>query len=264
VKKLLHEIVPTKRFIKGIVSPFLGLLVLGHLLNPSPGYAQWSVSGSRGDWREWALRHDGSCFTQHIREALQLNRVRREHYGSLTEGRSRKLSNYLIFLDRLALLAAPWLDRRAERVPRANGMSILCELIPSMETADKVPTRGSPVAATSHAHISPSVAPLQTALRKVRREQSWDQLRVEVEKFQAKLHVVEVDCFTRHYLKTLLRLREVVLDHGTQEASDFGWEMVQWTIPMLGLTARADRWARGFQIEGLPILCSDLPKVPTP
>ena len=56
------------------------------------------------------VNRDGA-FYQHINEALRVNLERKEIYAQLTQGKSRSISRYLIWLERLSLIPARLIDR---------------------------------------------------------------------------------------------------------------------------------------------------------
>ncbi len=63
-------------------------------------------------------------FTEHLREAISINKARRKIYIELSDGKSKSLSNRLIFFERLLIIPAMFFDWRAKRFIR-KGIPIM-------------------------------------------------------------------------------------------------------------------------------------------
>lgn len=75
-----------------------------------------------------------SGFHQHIREAIACNKQRRKLYASISNNRTRPLSNFLIWTEYLTLPIAKYYDRRGKKF-NENGIMIVQEDFVPMDIA---------------------------------------------------------------------------------------------------------------------------------
>ena len=79
---------------------------------------------------------------EHLREAVSINTARKRIYTELSDGKSRFLSNRLIFFERLLILPAMFFDWRAKRfnkvgIPIMQNDFVSMDQLPKPETAPK-------------------------------------------------------------------------------------------------------------------------------
>ncbi len=77
-----------------------------------------------------------SGFRKHILEAINLNRKRRTYYAKVTDGQTKKLSNWLIFLERFVIPIAFYFDLRARRFNQ-QGIGIVRDDFLAMDVVDE-------------------------------------------------------------------------------------------------------------------------------
>lgn len=75
---------------------------------------------------ELIVKEEKSSFEGHLREAIAINSERREIYSAMTAGRSRKLSNRLIWGERMTLVVALYFDNQARPFQR-EGIGVVGE-----------------------------------------------------------------------------------------------------------------------------------------
>ncbi|MFU8806964.1 MAG: hypothetical protein ACNA8W_24365 [Bradymonadaceae bacterium] len=71
-------------------------------------------------------------FTQHLLDAIDINRGRTAYYASVTKNRSRKLSNRLVIAERFCLPMARYFDKKA-RPFNAKGIGVVRDDFVAME-----------------------------------------------------------------------------------------------------------------------------------
>lgn len=210
----------------------------------------------------WARAHDNHCLRQHLSEALDANRDRRETYARLSNGRSERVSSVMIGMDRVGLGFADMLDGAGENVRGRRGVNIVCELVPSMAAAPALPQAAGPALRTPYEALP--LPKMRRALRALAKAHDWDGLAREASRYaEATGEQTQQHCFTRQAFRTLARLGQVIPEHGTAEAEAFGEKAVNIMLPMTRGSALVDKMAAETQSQGVPILCADMPRVPT-
>ncbi len=210
----------------------------------------------------WARAHDNHCLRQHLTEALEANLARRDRYAALSDGRTRKLSSTMIGMDRIGLMFADKLDAAGVEVRGRSGVNIVCELVPSMARAKAVPEKRS--ARLSTPYRSLLLPEMRRTLRALSDAHDWSGLSAQARAYaEAPGDLASQHCFTRQAFLTLARLGDVVQEHDTADADAFGEKAVSAMLPMTRFSALADGMAAASQANGVPILCADMPILPT-
>jgi hypothetical protein len=228
--------------------------------------------------RDWAqeertgtTRPEGG-FAQHLEEAIQLNRSRRDVYDRLSGGRTRSLSNQLIALEQLTLPFAYVLDRWAARF-HARGLPVLKEDFVSMQEVRSpfAPPRWRGVAS------APETERIQGWLDGYRKtlgealgrndfiaiaQTSHDLLgRLEEAEKEQQVHWA----MTKHLVESLGLAALNALDYAERSGGDtlrLSRTFIRFqALGLLGATS-VDRKAQGFHRQGIGILVNDIPEIP--
>lgn len=204
-------------------------------------------------------------FERHVREAIELNRLRAPLYADASAGVSLRISQRLIRRERLLLPVARWFDRRARRYHDA-GIPLMEELF--------VPMAGAPAFVARAPTVSASLAPpdprrLRRALRSAVRAGG---LVAAARGIEAELQTLAADpgcwCMLRHLLESAHRVASLAGPH-TDRALRSGLPSPLWIhrllfhlhLAALGSATDLDSLALPLQREGIPILCRDLPPI---
>jgi len=215
---------------------------------------------------------DLNTLTQHLKEAIALNSVRKSLYAKRTANRSLRLSRALILFERAAIPVARWIDRKASRFQKMGIPIIANDLVPMhpLPSYDTPPlyhrqatktflhdvrrslkTFGKRVAATVEQTDFMSAA--QTAYDLLQ------QIRKTEEEHQCHL------AMTRHLIESI--------GLGALHAPQYAEMSRRATVPLsqkfiriqllgLSLGLWLDKQAQSLHLLGAGILVNDLPHIP--
>lgn len=210
----------------------------------------------------WALAHDGHCFQQHLKEATEVNRSHGIQYAKHSSGKTNAISRLLVFYDRLGSLITPLVDSYANQFRSRSGVSILCEILPSMQIEPSEVKILPPVDFARFRKL-----PLETIipdLKRALREENWKAIIAISEQYQPYAAVeARFNCIGLHFLRTMKRLAEIVPEHSDPDVEGFAKSLIRGSILMLRQVSKIDEKAAPFQAAGLPILCAEIPAVPS-
>lgn len=211
---------------------------------------------------EWISSHHQNCLTQHLNEAVQVNRTRSKFYARLSKGRTNSVFNKLIFLDQTGLIFSPYFDHLSKKTLSKNGLPLLCEVIPSM-----LPTLGRPVIIESPIpvdHFIPiSISKLTSDISKTDHSQSLNPAQVVIKKVINELErEPRFNCLTRQFVRSMDLLIDVAKESTSENANRFAWQAIQASLLELKFLVKIDQEAAPFQAEGIPIVCNEIPELP--
>ena len=212
------------------------------------------------------------CITHHIKEAMEINKERRERYSALTKGKSRTLSNFLIASEKLSLIPVKMQELKA--LPfNMKGIDILCKEVISMEKTppfkSKVSLKNFPKTEKFRRRgVGKLVKDLYGAYKKRDFKMASILLRKEMkglEKFPGMY------CMHRHVIESMLRASNYgpihqkkarSLDLDAKEVGEVSWNFILSQIITFPLAYQIDKMAFPFQQKGIPIICQDVPYIP--
>lgn len=210
----------------------------------------------------WAVAHDGHCFQQHMKEATEANRIRGKWYAKLSDGGTESVSSRLVLYDRLGLLITPLVDLYANPFRSRSGVSILCEILPSMKLESAEVNLLPPIELSRFRKLP--VKTLIPELKRSLRNEDWKSIIAIAEYYQpGDSAESRFNCIGLHFLRTMKRLAEVVPEHSEPEVGNLAKALIRGSILMLREVSKIDEAAAPFQAAGLPILCAEIPGVPT-
>ncbi|MES2963646.1 MAG: hypothetical protein V4760_07120 [Bdellovibrionota bacterium] len=211
------------------------------------------------------------CFRNHLREAIVLNLERRPLYAALSGGQSKAISDRLVLLERLALVSSHLTNDfdELDRVYRKAGIQVLCEDFMTMAKTPAFKPRfdGRLPRASSFRDYEPS--DMKTRLKLALKNDGFTGVKVEAELWLAFLSTEpKLHCMMRHTLESIVRVAILAPRHA-EKARKLGLPSPEklerrlieshWTV--LGQIHRLDRKALPLQVEGLPIICNDVPSL---
>lgn len=216
------------------------------------------------------------CFATHIKEAIEINKERKEKYRHLYGDGPAKVMSRLILFEKLILLSAHWYDLRARKYHR-HDIPVLCH--------DLVPMELTP-------EFSSAKVPAATKLPEIDFQKLKDELKKNLKRSrpnlaQADKLLVEAlktlkeepraYCLSRHFLESMLRGVRLIphYEKHFSKLENSGETQIQIRPARLilgflnthligfGEMERIDRKAFTYQRQGIPLLCQDVPHIPT-
>lgn len=210
------------------------------------------------------------CLTLHIREAMALNKERRPKYAALSGDASWYVSNQLIFGEWLSSFLVRKMEREALKYQRA-GVPILCDEISPMANAPAFQEEIKPP-------LNPPARLPRIDTRKMKQEIKTEfeqsgflgvasKVKSEIKNLSS---YPEYHCMLRHTLESILITAQLAPRHdklaqetGLPSPLYISWRFIRSQLNILGNVHRLDRDAFPIQARGIPILCQDVPPIPT-
>jgi len=207
------------------------------------------------------------CIVEHLKEAIKINKERKELYGALTQGESRKISRRLILFEKASLPVAYYLDRKAKKYQR-RGINLFCNEMISM---DLTPPFRSLETVPSHSYLKISASRMKRVIKEAYKIGGLLAVQDETAKILHQLESVPAyHCMVRHFIESIHLLAQngprYDLDYerwigGSSYPSRLIWKFIKLHLRSLSLMDKLDRQAAPFQQRGLPILCQDIPPI---
>ncbi len=208
------------------------------------------------------------CFREHLKEAIEMNRERQFLYAELTQGESRKISNRLIWGERLGLISAFFYDWRASEYQK-KGIGVLCDEFVSM---DQTPSFRSYMPLTA---LPPEWLPeidiekMEKTLQKGIHSQDFEKIKKLSKNFLKDLSSLpDYYCMLRHILSSIARSAAIAHIHiekslhlGLDTPQTLLLDFLELQVENLENAYDLDRLAFSIQIKGIPILCQDVPEI---
>lgn len=220
----------------------------------------------------WAgLKDIRPCLSEHISEAMELNKQRKPLYLKLSGGRSKIVSDKLIWMERKLSVAVPFADAWAAPY-QAAGIPILCQDFISMSETPKFQAQNPEGTDSLHNYRRPDIAAIKSRLLELYKAKSYlplahfaDQQITDLEQKP------RYNCMVRHLLESIRRMAALTPVHAQKSraknkvSSEFlSRTVLRSHIMLLEESAEIDRVAAPLQAEGLPIVCQDVPYIPWP
>jgi hypothetical protein len=213
-----------------------------------------------------ALADEGSCFSSHVREAIRLNEARAVRYREISGGRSRAVSDRLLFTEHLTLIPAAFLEARASYFRRA-GIPVLCADFVTMALTPpfEAYTAGAPALAQ---YRRPPTSSWKSELRFALNRGGFLTVHQTAVRLLRELEEpVQFNCMVRHVLESLARGAWLAPQYEARakalglrrSPAPVSRSALGLQIEALGYAAGLDFLAAPLQAEGIPILCQDVP-----
>lgn len=218
--------------------------------------------------------NSSECFKAHLTEARDLNQKRRPLYARASQGRSQSVSKALIQMEEQMLFFSSLLMNfdRMSRPYLEKGISITCDAYVPMSKTPKF------LFQDPRGPLSPAereAAPRAKEVIKMKRlEAAFDQsLDLFARELDWQIHQLEkeprLNCLSRHFLESMARIARLAPLHETA-AKKAGLEsptfihrrMIRGHLLFMKTAISIDEEAKALQVEGLPIICRDVPPIP--
>ncbi|ASD62768.1 hypothetical protein [Bdellovibrio bacteriovorus] len=220
----------------------------------------------------WAgLKDVRPCLSEHIHEALVLNKERKPLYMNLSDGKSKAVSDKLIWMERKLSVAVPFADAWAAPY-QAAGIPILCQDFISMSETPKFQAQNPEGPDSLHNYRRPDIAGIKSRLLELYKAKAYQQLAEYADK-----QIVDLDqkprynCMVKHILESVRRMAALTPVHAQKSkaknkvSSEFlSRTVLRSHIMLLDDSAEIDEVAAPLQAAGLPIVCQDVPYIPWP
>ncbi len=209
------------------------------------------------------------CFSQHFRDAILINEQRKNIYASFKNGYTRKISDRLISMEKRMMIPA-WISDQWTHFFHQKGISVLCTELQDMSLTPPMPTAlPLSIQPSRKDFISFDMHSLRKSLNSSL-SLGMDQFTKQV---QHQLELLEkeprVNCLVRHFLESLRSFAKShqrnILNLPTTERkwfSAFTKLLLKGHIYYLHESHEIDKLALEAQVDGLPIICQDVPPIP--
>ena len=214
------------------------------------------------------------CFREHLKEAIELNRERTSFYSQLTNGQSEKISEKLIQLESgaLALTYTPIsnFDHEFKKILPESNVSPMCEVFISMKSVPQpqkqfLSTQSIQNLDFKHESLK---SELDQALKK-------NEIKTVYDLGKKALENLSVDhrtfCMSRHLIESMTRTAGLYFSWKNQVSTENQSTLMKKTKQLLnahrlalGAVNKLDRDAIAIQMQGVPIICQDVPVIPIP
>lgn len=211
-----------------------------------------------------------NCLTKHVNDAITLNHERKLIYAKVSHGFSIPISDQLIALEEsmgtLNMIADFW-----AKLYQRKGIHILCDDLVDMKQTPSLPqvlpTQDVPRIENFKYLDSKS---MQNQLR-IGLDMGYLSLAEETKKIINQLaDEPRFNCMTRHFLESIY-IFSVHGDTYVQKIAPiyrgslrfFLRQILNSQIHYLQQAAELDQKALSLQLAGIPILCQDVPHIPT-
>lgn len=204
------------------------------------------------------------CFGEHFSDAIAKNQVKRDYYHDLTRGQSDRLYALLILGEKSGLSLSKKYDQSAEHY-KALGFNLWCDEFEGKDLNPLPPVLGPKLENTALYPIG--FWQLRKELLRLARSkdikaiQMWSYNQITLLKNNPYHH-----CMLRHVLESIYRLAYFYELRKDKIKESKLPDPLKMTIKMIKLHAQSipgtiliDRDAYKIQIQGIPIVCHELP-----
>lgn len=217
------------------------------------------------------MKAQAGCLTQHIHDAMELNKKRAPLYEHLSEGQSRIVSKKLIWMEQKLSILAPLADLWAAPYHRV-GIPILCvDFVDMSETPAFKAYNPLGKESLNNFH-PPDIVKLKKDLLDLYTEKAYGELAL-----YADAQIRELDknprynCMVKHILESIRRIAALAPQYDLLAKQKnkisplfLSRTVLRSHIMLLDESAKIDFYAAPLQAEALPIVCQDVPHIPWP
>lgn len=218
------------------------------------------------------LAVQGRVFYNHLMEAIQINKNRKQTYADLTDNKSKSVSNRLIFYERLCLPLAKHFDKRAESFDLRGIPIIRADFVPmdDIKDADTPPVYTNTVNRDEFREVKTILKQYKRQVRKNLENTFFEgvcdftlELLFLLDDLEQKLQAHFA--MTRHLLESIGLHGYNAISYARQSGGDtvhISRQMVSLYVMALNFGMRLDRSAQKLHAMGAGIVVNDLPSIP--
>lgn len=209
------------------------------------------------------------CFSEHLDAAIKQNRQRRSLYASITDGKSKSVSNSLIFAEKIAYLYSKGLNKKLRKY-REAGIAILClDFIKMSQSPTYLGKQDPPKLKYSEVRVH-NLKSMKEELKSLVEEERYHEVTDFIEaEISDSPHYENYNCLLKHVLESLGRtsyLTPFYIKHakslGLKPPKKLLNRYLKMNISALSFSNFLDKKAAKFQEKGIGILCRDVPHIP--
>ncbi len=210
--------------------------------------------------------------TQHLLEAIEINKHRLSLYSDLTGKRSRKVSRALIYSESFSLLSAFTLDNIA-KFWQKRGVPVMVHEFISMEEIPEFSSSFTDQIGITEQFPKLNTLSIQNDIMKLYLKSEYKKLDIYIEKILMDMQEFSKHyCMIRHILESVRRSNNLAQMHivkakelGVLSPKLFCHTLMLSQILIIHSSKFLDKWAHPIQKDGVPIIYQDVPYIaPTP
>ena len=208
--------------------------------------------------------------TQHLLEAIEINKKRKPLYAKISNKRSLKISRTLIFFEMLSLITSYILDNIAKYWQKRNVPVLVHEFIPMEETPEfqEKFTDLNDIYSELPVLNTQEIEACAKAFYKARDYKGLFAYTDEIIESEMKSYPKHF-CMIRHILESIRRGAYLIELHikraqdlGVRSPEGFCRYVLVNQINIIHSSRLIDAWAFALQKEGIPIIYQDVPRIP--
>ncbi len=213
-----------------------------------------------------AANLEKNCFTQHLKEAVQLNQARGKIYSLWTNGESKKISNKLIRLELLTTIPSRFFDLLAKKYQK-QGLTILCDEFVPMANAPVIQTHLDPPTIKFSDVTPPNWKKVKSEVKALVKKNSIEEAILVLEVELSKFNNLPYYCMYKHLLESLIRSLSLMPKYAmwdkqhNSNALKLSKTVFKFQLMGMGLGVGLDKDASSVQEMGVKIICQDVPKI---
>lgn len=212
------------------------------------------------------------CFHKHLKEAIIINKQRMPIYAELTEGESRKVSRRLISIEKAMLFFTNFIFNfdRLEKPYREKGMQITCEAFVDMSLTPQFEPKFLSGTPQKDSFIDLDSRKIKSTVRKIlKTEGVSENLKAYLhEQVDLLMKEPRLNCLARHIFESMAHIanlnakwKEQAAKLGLKDPEDLVNQMIRSHLGYLDSMLELDHEAMPFQLQGVPIICQDVPPI---
>lgn len=208
------------------------------------------------------------CTVAHVKEAMELNRQRRELYRDDMNFDAAKVLNRLILVEKLMLPFSYSLDNSVKELQAANIPMWCYDLIP-MNTVPEYQTQVPPPHERYLGFPNKTIHFIKKQMKDFRfkdRNQLYQSISMVISN---DLSNHSYNCVTRHFLESAARTLKlsderisITPDHLQNKLSKATEKLIKQLGLALSFSKNLDKKAAPIQMRGVPVLCQEMPPIP--
>ena len=211
-----------------------------------------------------------NCLCIHLKDAIVYNKQRAPLYAERTNGKSKIVSNLLIWYEWLGIPVAKWIDWRSLYFQQ-YGIHVICDDLIDMKETPKYGSMDESVKDKSFLEID--YKRLSNGFVKALHDQKFDDL---VKTSHTAIEHIEKsngsNCMLKHFLESIRRSAALMSMYRKKVPDPLLWNKlyalekmyIKMQINSLGYTNFVDKKAAPIHKMGCGIICQDVPHIPFP
>jgi hypothetical protein len=207
--------------------------------------------------------------TQHLLEAIEINKVRKPLYSKLSKGKSKKISNSLIFTEYLSLITSYPLDNIAKYWQNRGVPFFEHEFIPMDQVRSFQETFDDTSGITDKFPELDTLG-IKKDLAASLKTNDYGEILLKCERLLQEMNIYSKHlCTVRHLIESVGRSAFLTIKHletakqeNVRSPQFLCNYMLNSQINIIHSAKMLDKWAFPLQKDGLPIIYQDVPHIP--